>query len=839
MTSDTNLSFTQTSITGNASAPGGIAINNRHLNIGDYFIGYARTETLRMSSGTVSVNNNLVFGANYGIGKGIIAGGLITAKTVSVGSDASGTVTMSDGTVNVSNTVFIGKSSGVGTLILTGGTINAGAVELGNDDGMGIMKNSGGLISTNSVTATQSTDAFIFNGGILQAKSNNAHFISGFSRGQLFLEAAGGIIDTNGFRIGITSEMSGPGGLTVIGPGTLTLTGSNIYSGTTSINAGVLSLGANNAFSPDSDVYIASNGTMDLGGFNGTIGSLQGIGGSTVTNNGGAATLSIGATNNSAIFAGTIQDGRAPLSIIKMGSGREILTGNNTYTGSTLIQSGELTVNGQLASPNVLIQPGGVLSGIGTLAGNVLNSGVVSPGNGIGPLTIKGNYTQTIEGTQLTELSCTHSDLLAVGGSANLDGRLYVLPLSAPTSEGYKILTASDGVKGTFSEVSTPEDLLVEVLYDPTEVWVLVLGVGKPMRMIALEKFTPRIAGNIKDVLFNVTNAQYGQLTTRLAAIRSGVQGITLQGLSQEPMVQQYSKRALPPDKQILKPISEELNWDIWTSASGVFSKINNVRDLPSTNSITGLFMLGADHRINKIVNVGVYAGYQSTWARQSNARLRSNGVKFGLYGTAQWKGFYLNGIVGGGANSFNIKHSFDYAKRPWTTRGNPFAGELDSLLGAGYEHRVGPWKFGVNNSVQYTYVGVSAFTQNTGDHKTRNLNVRVGSQNPSSLVYTLGGNVSYLWQIASNYQILPTLGMYWQHEFLNYGQRIGSRLANGKGVPFYFQSQSGARNNAFGVAGITAQIGSRLGAFVHYTPQFGGAQLYSNAILVGLNFNF
>jgi outer membrane autotransporter protein len=106
-------------------------------------------------------------------------------------------------------------------------------------------------------------------------------------------------------------------------------------------------------------------------------------------------------------------------------------------------------------------------------------------------------------------------------------------------------------------------------------------------------------------------------------------------------------------------------------------------------------------------------------------------------------------------------------------------------------------------------------------------------------MVYTLGGSISYLWEISPNYRILPTVGLSWQHEFLNYGQSISARFANGSGVPFSFYSSSGARNNAFGTVGVTAQIGPRFGAYAYYNPQFGGGQIVSHGALVGLSYNF
>ncbi len=793
-----------------------------------------------------SPNSNVLIASSGILDAGGFHGkiGALAGNAGSVVTNSKGPSTLSIGTTNDSG-IFAGSiQDGQGPLSIT---------KIG--DGIQI------LTGTNTYTGTTKIEAGVLAQGATDAFSPNSNISIaigaaldvGKSIGTIgALSGEAGSVVTNSIGLAILSvgatgdsgtfagsiqDGHGPLSITKIGDGTQILSGTNTYNGLTLIRTGILAQGAENSFSPNSNVLIASSGTLDAGGFHGKIGALLGNAGSVVTNSKGPSTLSIGATSDIGIFAGNIQDGYGPLSITKIGDGTQILTGTNTYTGNTIIQSGEFMINGQLASPNVFVHPDGVLSGIGTLSGNVVNSGYVSAGNSIGTLTINGNYAQNPGGFLLTQVSSDSSDLLRVGGSAYLGGILVVDKLSDTTREEYTILTAANGVNGTFDEVSAPADLLLGVIYDPTEVWLPVLGKGNPLKMTSLEKLAPRVVANIKDVLFNATNTQYGQLTTQFSAIRSGVSNIA--GLSREPMAEQYNKRTLSHGNRKIASSKEKLCWDIWASASGIFSRMDNVNDLPKMNSITGYFNLGGNYRINQNLNVGIYAGYQGSVSRYSNACLRSNGFKYGLYGTSQWKGFYVNAIMGGGMNFFNLKNSAEFAKRRWNTQGNLFAGELDSLLGAGYEHRWNSWTFGINNSIQYTYLGISPFTQTGAENKGTNLNVRVGSQNPGSLKYSLGGNISYLWKIAPNYQVLPRLGMYWQHEFLDHGQPISSQFANSAGIPFYFNSQSAARNNAFGVVGINAQIGPWLSTFAHYMPQFGSRQFYSNAFTVGANLNF
>ena len=114
-----------------------------------------------------------------------------------------------------------------------------------------------------------------------------------------------------------------------------TLAGNNTYSGATTVGVGKLQAGSVTAFSPKSSYTVAAAATLDVAGYNNTIGSLIGAGSVTL----GTATLSIGNDNTSpAAFTGTISGVGG--SVMKVGSGIFILAGPGTYTGQTIVSQG-------------------------------------------------------------------------------------------------------------------------------------------------------------------------------------------------------------------------------------------------------------------------------------------------------------------------------------------------------------------------------------------------------------------------------------------------------------------------------------------------------------------
>ncbi len=113
---------------------------------------------------------------------------------------------------------------------------------------------SGGTLTTSSIWGNnhggETPTTAIFNGTTVKASSANADFLKmsnstdgAAHSGTANLAAGGLIFDTNGFAVGIANVLTGNGGLTKLGGGTLTLEAINTYTGSTNIKAGTLSVG--------------------------------------------------------------------------------------------------------------------------------------------------------------------------------------------------------------------------------------------------------------------------------------------------------------------------------------------------------------------------------------------------------------------------------------------------------------------------------------------------------------------------------------------------------------------------------------------------------------------
>ena len=266
--------------------------------------------------------------------------------------------TLTAGTVNINNASAFGNAAN--TLTVNGGTINntSGAAITLADNHPQTWGGSFTFTGTNNLN--MGTGAVTMNGNRTVTVSAGNLTVGGITGG--------------GFNI------------TKAGAGTLTLAAANTCSGTTTISAGTLKAGAQNVLggASSTQALIMTGGTLDLGGYNQDLGSLNGTTGTITSNGGSTATLTIGYdTTTPSIYSGTIQNGTGTVAIAKAGSGALALSGANTYSGGTTLSAGTLNIGSATAI------------GTGRLT---IGGGIIDNTSG-GSLALSNNNAQTWNGS--------------------------------------------------------------------------------------------------------------------------------------------------------------------------------------------------------------------------------------------------------------------------------------------------------------------------------------------------------------------------------------------------------------------------------------------------------
>lgn len=209
---------------------------------------------------------------------------------------------------------------GTGTLTLSAGNAYGGNTTV----------EAGTLILANTNATVNST--VVLNGGSLSFSAITNATVGGLAGSQDFaLQNSGSAavalaVGNNGANTTYSGAMSGSGSLNKIGGGTLTLWGTNTYSGTTSINAGMLRVNG----SVSGALGVAANATL------GGSGSVNGA--ATIQNNGHVApgnspgTLTF--TNGLSLNGGAILD-------LELGTTSDLVR----VSGGTLSAAGVTTIN--------------------------------------------------------------------------------------------------------------------------------------------------------------------------------------------------------------------------------------------------------------------------------------------------------------------------------------------------------------------------------------------------------------------------------------------------------------------------------------------------------------
>lgn len=414
------------------SATGGTLTVNPNVVIGaaNTQIVASRNLTLNgtLNWGTFGMANNIAGTASLTTVSGVVSGsgnwsksGAGTYHFNNVANDFTGSVTVAGGTLRVEKLADGGSTSSIGSgssaIVLNGGTLATSATGVGGSTNRAIDMRAGAALVSNGTGTISFTASNVTQGGTASARLLT---LNGTNTGDNTL---GSIVGDSGTGANITS-------ITKTGVGTWVLSGENTYTGTTTVNQGILKVtgsgvlgGKSGSVANPNNIVFGSNlnsgaiqfqtasnlGAADQIRFRNT-GGTAGQGGNLIyagttaqvvtkaiqcdtnvgvrlTSNsvGGSVEFSgswANTSGNRPIYLGGTGTGDNTISgsienngsgtLNKVDTGKWILSGTNTYTGATSVSAGTLLVTGALGNSAVGVSNAGTaFGGSGSLGGSL------------------------------------------------------------------------------------------------------------------------------------------------------------------------------------------------------------------------------------------------------------------------------------------------------------------------------------------------------------------------------------------------------------------------------------------------------------------------------------
>jgi fibronectin-binding autotransporter adhesin len=351
--------------------------------------------TLEYTGGTSSTDRGFT----------IARSGAITASTIAVtgaaanltisgqvlSPDAAGFIKAGPGTLTLANT----SNSYSGITTVSGGTLAVATLANGNAN-----SSIGNSSNDSSNLVLQTTGVLNYLGGTTST-----------DRGFTLASGVGGIgVDNAATTLTVSGTATGAGSLSKTGPGTLILSGTNNYTGGTTVSAGTLQAGSPSAFGTGA-MNVLAGATLDLANIDNTLRSLNGAG--DVTLGTAMLTISGGSGNFSGVISGAASAGVTLTSVDQTFSGC-----GNTYGGATVLWGSGSRLNVSC------LADGGQASDIG--AATNASANLVFNG---GTLQYTGGDVSIDRGFQLTGNGIitvsNAASTLQIGGMATGAGRLY------------------------------------------------------------------------------------------------------------------------------------------------------------------------------------------------------------------------------------------------------------------------------------------------------------------------------------------------------------------------------------------------------------------------------
>ena len=396
--------------------------------------------------GTVTLNNQNTYTGlttvsagklNYGVDNAIATGavtvnGASAILELNTFNDTVGTVTLDGGGLISGTKDSSGTLTSTGSFEVKSGTVNA---KLGGD-AIALNKTTGGTVNLdnqNTYTGLTTVSAGKLNYGVDNAIATGEVTVNGASAllelntfndtvGTVTLDGGGlisgtgsnssnGILTSTGtFEVKsgtVDAKLGGDGiALNKTTDGTVNLNNQNTYTGLTTVSAGQLNYGVDNAIATGAVTVTGDTAELAMNTFNDTVGLVKLTDGGLISGT-GSTSGTLTSSDRFEVESGTVTAklGGNGINLNKTTTGTVTLTNHNTYTGATQIDAGTVELTGRLDSPTVNVASGATLNNVNAgLDANaaLTNAGTVKLGVDDTIATFSNTGTLNAPGTTLT-----------------------------------------------------------------------------------------------------------------------------------------------------------------------------------------------------------------------------------------------------------------------------------------------------------------------------------------------------------------------------------------------------------------------------------------------------
>ncbi|WP_164738526.1 autotransporter domain-containing protein [Aquabacter cavernae] len=712
------------------------------------------------------------------------------------------------GTVSGSGSIV---QAGSGTLSLTGNnsfsggtTISRGTLRL-----TGVQPLGTGGITLNTAGTLRASDTFAYGGGISLVRTGDAPSAAIEVDPQEVLTLSGVI--------------SGAYGFSKTGTGTLILTGSNTYTGLTTISAGTLQLGDG-----------------------GTTGSISGD----VLNN---ANLIFNRSDTYA-FTGAIT-----------GTGFVTFTGGGTvlfsspYQGPVAVDNAtvRLQAGSTTASP-FTVYADGILGGTATIGALTVNSGgMVAPGYSPGTLTVSGPVTFNSGAVYQVDVTpdLQHDLILASGAvtlSSGANVQVAAVPGRYPVQTTIPIITTTDTVTGTFGGVTSDYAFLDPFLtYDAQNVYLTLVYTNTDFTAYAqtvnqLNTAVGAQALGFGNPVFDaVVQLSQGAVPTALNQLSGEIYPSVNTVILQEAV---YLREAVTGRLRqsegapgaaggpATAALAQGLTPTLWAQGYGGWGNAFGNGNAASISSSVGGFFAGLDVGVTENVRAGIVAGFSQTQfdvdARNSSGSMDNYDI--GLYAGGQFGAFALRGGVSYTWHDVSVGRSVLFPGFSGATDGGYTVGTTQVFGEAAYDFNIGSYAF--EPFLGLAYLNVSGGSLSEGGFAANGAALSVNLEAQNTVYTTLGIRAATTFTVNGR-ALTPSVTLGWQHAF---GDTTPSAtmLFLGGSTPFNVQGVPIAEDTAVVGAGLSYALSDLATLQVNYTGQI-ASEASQNAFTAQFSLKF